>query len=101
MIEFSVIVPVYNVEQYLIRCLESLRRQTFEGYEAILVDDGSTDRSGAICDRYADMDSRFRVIHRQNGGLAAARNTGLDKAQGAYIMFLDSDDDLEKEALFL
>ena len=93
------IVPVYNVEQYLIRCLESLRRQTFEGYEAILVDDGSTDQSGAICDRYADMDSRFRVIHRQNGGLAAARNTGLDKAQGAYIMFLDSDDDLEKEAL--
>jgi len=99
MIEFSVIVPVYNVEQYLIRCLESLRRQTFEGYEAILVDDGSTDQSGAICDRYADMDSRFRVIHRQNGGLAAARNTGLDKAQGTYIMFLDSDDDLEKEAL--
>ena len=93
------IVPVYNVEQYLIRCLESLRRQTFEGYEAILVDDGSTDQSGAICDRYADMDSRFRVIHRQNGGLAAARNTGLDKAQGTYIMFLDSDDDLEKEAL--
>ena len=99
MIEFSIIVPVYNVERFLPRCLDSLRKQTYEEYEVILVDDGSTDMSGTICDRYEEMDSRFKVIHKHNAGLAAARNTGLDNAQGTYIMFLDSDDDWEKETL--
>ena len=96
MAKFSIIVPVYNVEAYLIRCLDSLRTQTYGDYEALLVDDGSTDSSGRLCDEYAGRDGRFRVIHRINGGLAAARNTGLDAAGGKYIMFLDSDDYLEK-----
>ena len=91
----SVIVPVYNVEQYLRRCLDSLCAQTMNDVEFILVDDGSTDHSSSICDSYAENDSRFRVIHRKNGGLSAARNTGIEAASGTYLMFADSDDWVE------
>ena len=99
MTEFSIIVPVYNVENYLKRCLDSIKAQTYADYEVILIDDGSLDASGSICDAYVEQDNRFKVIHKENGGLAAARNTGLGAAVGKYIVFLDSDDDLEKEAL--
>jgi len=88
----SIVVPVYNVEQYLDRCLESIVNQTYKRTEIILVDDGSTDSSSAMCDRWAAADSRVTVIHKQNGGLGMARNTGLDHASGEYIFFLDSDD---------
>ena len=91
--EFSIIVPVYCTEAYLRTCLDSILSQdTKTSYEVILVDDGSTDGSGAICDAYASMDSRFRVIHKNNGGVSTARNVGLDAATGEYVLFLDSDD---------
>ena len=88
----SVIVPVYNVSSYLDRCMQSLVGQTYRNLEIILVDDGSTDDSGALCDLWAQRDSRIRVIHRRNNGLSQARNTGLDAATGEYITFVDSDD---------
>lgn len=88
----SVIVPVYKVEQYLDRCMRSLLAQTMPDIEIILVDDGSPDRSGQMCDEYARQDPRIRVIHKENGGLGFARNSGLDIAEGEYIAFLDSDD---------
>ena len=88
----SVIVPVYRVEDYLPRCLDGLLAQTHENLEILLVDDGSPDNCGAICDAYAARDARIRVIHQQNGGLSAARNAGLDAAAGDYIGFVDSDD---------
>ena len=88
----SVVVPVYNVEPYLSECLDSLTDQGIEDFEAILIDDGSTDQSGAIADRYAERDSRFRVVHRSNGGLGSARNAGVALARGQYLAFLDSDD---------
>lgn len=88
----SIIVPVYNVEKYLHRCLDSIRAQTFTEWECILVDDGSSDASGTICDEYAAKDTRFRVIHQGNAGPGAARNAGLDAAQGEWIGFVDSDD---------
>lgn len=94
----SVIIPVYNSERYLPECLDSLRNQTFQDLEFICVDDGSTDNSGAICEQYAAMDKRFSVIHQANGGAAAARNRGLDLAQGKFIAFMDSDDFLEPDA---
>lgn len=90
--EISVIVPVYKVEKYLEECLKSILRQTFTDFELILVDDGSPDHSGMICDQYAETDSRIHVIHQKNGGHSAARNAGLDIAQGKYISFIDSDD---------
>lgn len=93
----SIIVPVYNVERFLPRCLESLMAQTYETLEIILVDDGATDSSGAICDEYAAKDSRITVIHKKNGGLSSARNAGLEIARGAYIGFVDSDDWVEPE----
>lgn len=95
----SVIVPVYRVEKYIENCLNSLIAQTYDNWEAILVDDGSPDRSGEICNGYAARDSRFRVIHKQNGGLSSARNTAIPKARGKYIFFLDSDDFLHYETL--
>lgn len=88
----SVIVPVYNVAPYLPRCLKSLTEQTYRNIEIILVDDGSTDASGAICDLWADRDERIRVFHKPNGGLSDARNWGLERAEGAYVCFVDSDD---------
>ena len=93
----SVIVPVYNVEDYLEECLDSLLAQTHENLEIILVDDGSTDRSGSICDRYGKMDSRIRVLHRENGGVSAARNAGLEAATGQWIGWVDSDDWVERD----
>jgi CDP-glycerol glycerophosphotransferase len=93
-----VVVPVYNVEEFLETCLDSLLAQTFEDFEAILVDDGSTDRSAEIAQRYADRDSRFRVVTQENGGLSKARNTGADVAQGEFLVFLDSDDALPPNA---
>lgn len=95
----SVIIPVYNVENYLRNCLDSVLHQTFEPYEVILVDDGSTDRSGAICDEYVGKHPRFRVIHGSNRGLSAARNTGIDLASGDYFAFVDSDDQLHPDYL--
>ena len=88
----SVIIPVYNAEQYLDRCLLSVLSNTYQNWEVILVDDGSKDASGTICDRYAEKDSRFVVIHKKNGGTAAARNDALKIARGEYIAFLDNDD---------
>jgi glycosyltransferase involved in cell wall biosynthesis len=88
----SVIVPVYNVEKYIQQCVDSILAQTFKDFELILVDDGSSDLSGAICNEYAAMDSRVSVIHKKNGGVSSARNAGLDVATGKYIMFCDSDD---------
>lgn len=88
----SVIIPVYNVEQYLEVCLKSIMYQTYKNIEIILVDDGSTDVSGAICDAYAQKDSRIYVIHKENGGLSEARNIGVAVSKGKYVMFVDSDD---------
>ena len=88
----SIIVPVYNVEKYLPKCIESICRQTYTDLEIILVDDGSPDESGRICEEYAAKDKRIKVIHKQNGGLSDARNAGLDIAKGDYIQFVDSDD---------
>lgn len=95
----SVIVPVYNVEKYLKRCVDSILNQTFTDFELILVDDGSTDSSSRICDEYAESDERVGVIHKENGGVSAARNTGIDAAQGEFIMFVDSDDKVKQEML--
>ena len=94
--KISIIVPVYNVEEYLEKCIESLIGQTYKNLEIILVDDGSEDKSGEICDLWKDKDSRIRVIHKQNGGLSDARNSGMDIATGDYIGFIDSDDYINK-----
>ncbi|MDP4142966.1 MAG: glycosyltransferase [Bacillota bacterium] len=96
-IKLSIIVPVYNVEKYIHRCIDSILEQTFTDFELILVDDGSLDNSGRICNGYAGFDSRIKVIHKKNGGLSSARNAGLDIAQGEYIGFVDSDDWIEKD----
>lgn len=89
---FSVIIPVYNVEQYLDECINSVLGQTFTDYEVILVNDGSSDSSPNICDRYAALDSRIRVFHKPNGGQSSARNLGIKHASGKYLLFIDSDD---------
>lgn len=88
----SVIIPVYNVEKYLCKCLDSVLAQTYTNLEIILVDDGSPDACGQICDQYAQKDSRVKVLHKANGGVSSARNAGLDLATGKYIYFMDSDD---------
>lgn len=95
----SIIVPVYNIENYLPQCMDSLFAQTDLDFEIILVDDGSTDGSGLLCDQYAMRDTRVRVIHKGNGGLSSARNAGLNVAEGAYILFLDGDDYLASNAI--
>lgn len=97
--EISVVVPVYNVEKYLYRCIESILAQTFTDFELILVDDGSPDNCPQICDEWARKDSRIKVIHKNNGGVSVARNVGLDVAQGEYIAFCDSDDYIKSDFL--
>lgn len=93
----SVIVPVYNIERYLPKCLDSVQNQTYKNLEVILVNDGSTDNSGKICDDYAIRDKRIKVVHKNNGGLVSARNTGLDIAVGDFVSFIDGDDYIEYE----
>lgn len=95
----SVIIPVYQAEKTLERCVVSILKQSFSDFEIILINDGSTDRSGEIADRYAEQDFRVKVIHKNNGGVSSARNIGLDKAIGTYIVFIDADDELKKEYL--
>lgn len=90
--KISVIVPVYKAEQYIRRCVDSILAQTFTDFELLLIDDGSPDNSGAICDEYAAKDSRIKVFHKENGGVSSARNLGLDNATGEWITFVDSDD---------
>ncbi len=92
----SIIVPVYNVEKYLNRCIDSIRNQTYSNWELLLIDDGSTDGSSTICDEYADIDGRIKVTHIANGGVSNARNIGLELATGEYIAFVDADDFCEK-----
>lgn len=93
----SVILPIYNVSQYLKRCIDSVMAQTYKNIEIILVDDGSTDDSGMICDEYAKLDSRIKVVHKKNGGLSSARNAGIDVAKGEYLTFIDSDDYVDED----
>lgn len=95
----TVVVPVYNVEDYIKKCVDSVLAQSHEDFELLLVDDGSTDESGRICDRLAELDDRIRVIHQENMGLGGARNTGLEAAAGEWLLFLDSDDYLDSSAL--
>ena len=97
MVEVSVIVPVYNASAYLEKCISSILGQTFENFELILIDDGSVDNSGEICDEFAARDNRIRVIHQKNMGVSAARNQGLNNARGTYIMFCDADDWVREE----
>ena len=88
----SIIIPVFNVEEYLGRCVESVLNQTYQNFEILLIDDGSTDKSGKICDEYVSKDNRVKVFHVENNGAATARNVGIDNAKGEYISFIDSDD---------
>ena len=95
----SVIVPVYRAELYLDKCIKSILGQTYDNIELLLINDGSPDRSGEICDRYAQTDERIKVFHKQNAGVSAARNTGLMNAHGKWIIFVDSDDWLEVDCI--
>lgn len=97
--KISIIVPVYNTEQYLCRCIDSVMAQTYTDFELLIIDDGSTDSSGTICDEYAAQDTRVRVFHKENGGVSSARNVGLDNARGEWITFVDSDDYIEENFL--
>ena len=97
--KISVIVPVYNVEKYLHRCIDSILAQTFTDFELLLINDGSKDRSGEICDEYAANDSRIRVFHKENAGVSKARNQGLDNAKGEWVTFIDSDDWVREDFL--
>lgn len=97
--KISVIVPVYNVEQYLDKCIQSICAQSYQNLEIILVNDGATDSSGAICDAWAEKDSRICVIHKENGGLSDARNAGIEIASGAWFMFVDSDDTITTDTI--
>ena len=92
----SVVVPIYNVEQYLTKCIESIINQTYKNLEIFLIDDGSTDESGKICDRYAKKDNRIKVIHKKNAGVSSARNTGIDNSTGKWLAFIDADDWIEE-----
>ena len=95
----SVVVPIYNVELYMKKCIQTIINQSYNNLEIILVDDGSTDNSGNIADEYAQKDLRVKVIHKLNGGLSDARNAGMKKATGKYICFIDSDDFIEKDMI--
>ncbi len=94
-VKVSVVVPVYKVEKYLKRCVDSILNQTLKEIEIILVDDGSPDKCGEICDSFAEIDNRIKVVHKSNGGLSSARNAGINVASGEYIGFVDSDDDID------
>lgn len=98
-VKISIVIPVYNAEKYLDACLSSILDQDMHSYEVILVDDGSTDSSPLICDRYSGTDARFRTIHKANGGVSSARNAGISLSQGEYVMFVDADDALSPESL--
>lgn len=98
---FSIIVPVYNISAYVRKCIESIICQTYQNLDIILVDDGSTDGSGDICDEYAEIDSRIRVIHKKNGGLVSARKAGINVAEGEYSLYVDGDDWIEKDYIEL
>lgn len=95
----SIIIPIYNTESFLERCVQSVMQQTYEYLDILLIDDGSTDQSGSLCDKFAEHDTRIHVFHKKNGGLSDARNYGLEKAVGSYIFFLDSDDWIEPESI--
>ena len=95
----SVIIPVYKVEKYLEQCVESVRQQTYSNIEIILVDDGSPDKCGKICDEYACKDKRIKAIHQNNMGLSVARNTGVEYSKGEYLVFIDSDDYIHPKLL--
>ena len=95
----SIIIPVYNVEKYLNKCIESIVSQTYKNLDIIIIDDGSKDSSGKMCDEWANKDNRIRVIHKTNGGLSDARNVGIEHAKGNYISFIDSDDFIETAIL--
>lgn len=95
----SVILPVYNVEPYIRSCLDSLSKQLYKNFEVLMVNDGSTDNSGVICQQYADSDKRFRYFEKENGGLSDARNFGIKESKGEYITFVDSDDWITEEYL--
>lgn len=95
----SIIVPIYKVEKYLNRCIDSILSQTFTDFEVLLIDDGSPDRCGAICEQYAEKDHRVRVFHKENGGVSTARNMGIDNSIGKYLCFIDSDDYVENSYL--
>ncbi len=95
----SVIIPVYNVDKYLTQCIDSVINQTYKNIEIILIDDGSTDESGKICDEYKKIDDRIIVIHKSNGGLSSARNEGIEKSRGEYIQFIDSDDYIDTDTI--
>lgn len=95
----SIIIPVYNVQDYLKRCMESILSQTYRDIEIILIDDGSTDNSGSICDYYMNLDSRVKSIHKDNGGVSSARNAGIEVANGEYVMFVDPDDYISNEMI--
>lgn len=96
-VEYSIIVPVYNIEKHIRRCLDSIISQTISDFELLLIDDGSKDKSGAICDEYAVRDNRIKVFHKTNGGVSSARNMGLDNSTGKYVIFIDSDDWIEPD----
>ena len=95
----SIVVPIYNVENYLRMCLDSIQNQTYQNFECLLINDGSPDNSADICREYVAKDSRFRYFEKENGGLSSARNYGIDRAEGSFITFVDSDDWLEHDAL--
>lgn len=97
--KISMIIPVYNAEQYLKKCVDSVRAQTYGNLEIMLVDDGSTDSSGELCDAYAEKDERIRVVHKENGGLVSAWKAGVKECSGEYVSFLDSDDWINPEML--
>ena len=97
--KISIIVPVYNVEQFLRHCIDSILNQSFADFELLLIDDGSKDASGEICDKYAVKDSRIRVFHKENGGVSSARNLGLENAKGEWVTFVDADDSLKERFL--
>lgn len=96
---FSIIIPVYKVEKYINKCLDSVLQQTYDNFECIIIDDGSPDNCGIICDEYAKKDKRIYVIHQENGGLSSARNVGIERSVGDYLLFLDSDDWIEEDTL--